>query len=165
MPLEVMDRLPDEARVWVFGTSRELEKAESDVLLDTVDRYLSGWVAHGNPLRAARSWLEGRFLIVAVDESSAPPSGCSIDALVRELTALEERLDVSLVGHGAVWYRDADGRARRADRKTFKDLVASGHATGKTTVFDDTVMRLHQIRTGEFEKPASSGWHARAFGL
>lgn len=165
MPLEAIDRLPDDSRVWVFGASRALDREESEILLSTVDRYLSGWAAHGTPLRAASDWLEGRFLVVAVDQSSVPPSGCSIDALVRELTILESRLGVSLVGHGAVWYRDAAGEPTRVDRAAFKKLVEVGDATGQTTVFDDTVVRLHQIRSGEFERTAGTGWHAKAFRL
>lgn len=165
MPREPIDRLPDDARVWVFGSSRALDEAESQMLLNSVDRYLEVWAAHGTPLRTGRDWLEDRFLVVAVDQASVPPSGCSIDALVRELVALETRLGVSLVGHGAVWYRDTSGRPTRVDRAEFKKLVANGDATGETTVFDDTVIRLRQIRVGEFERPAGSGWHAKAFSL
>ncbi len=165
MPLDLMERLPDEARVWVFGTGRPLSVEEEDTLLTAVDAHLEAWAAHGHPLRSAREWREGRFLIVAVDEATAPPTGCSIDALVHQLRRLETALGVTLVEHGAVWYRTEEGLPARVGRADFKRLIQTGDAHGETTVFDDTVVRLRQIRGGEFERPAGRGWHARAFGL
>ena len=165
MPRDVLESLPDDARIWVFGSGRALTRDEEGRLLGTVDAYLDGWAAHGQPLRSAREWRENRFLIVAVDQASVPPSGCSIDALVRELTTLERALGTTLVGHGAVWYRGRDGTPARVSRAEFKDRVSAGDADGDTPVFDTTLTALGALRAGAFERPARTTWHARAFGL
>ena len=100
MPHVSLGSLPDDARVWVFAAERALAPAEAEAVLGTVDAFLGVWAAHGHPLRSARELRETRFLIIAVDEAAAGASGCSIDALVREIRGLEPQLGLTLVDHG-----------------------------------------------------------------
>jgi len=162
MPLESLGSLPDDARVWVFAAERALAPAEADAVLATVDGFLGAWAAHGRPLRSAREFRESRFLIIAVDEASAGASGCSIDALVREIRGLEARLGVMLVDHGPVVFRDG-GAIRRVPRDEFAELARQGLVTPDTLVFDNTISRLAALRGGGWELPASASWHGRAF--
>ena len=101
----VFERLPDQARLWVFASERPLSQRECAALLERVDGFLSRWKAHGAPLAAGRAWLYDRFLAVAVDESVTPPSGCSIDALVHMLKDLEAEIGSRLVDNMPVYYR------------------------------------------------------------
>lgn len=158
--------LPDSARLWTFGVSRPLEPGEEKALLDAVDGFLEEWKAHGHPLAAARDWRHGRFLLVAVDDRVTPPSGCSIDALVRTLSALEGTLGVEIVGGGPVWYREggADGDIRRVSRSDFRTAAEEGRIDQSTMVFDPSLTRLGDLRAGKWELPAGSSWHARYLG-
>lgn len=162
MPLVPLGSLPDDSRVWVFAAERALTPAEADAVLGTVDAFLSAWAAHGRPLRSARELRESRFLIIAVDEAAAGASGCSIDALVREVRALEGQLGVTLVDHGPVVFREG-GSIRRVARDEFAELARRGQVTPETIVFDNTVSRLAALRGGGWELPASASWHGRAF--
>jgi len=162
MPLAPLGSLPDSARLWVFAAERPLTPGEADALLATVDGFLSVWAAHGLPLTSARELRESRFLFVAVDEAAAGASGCSIDALVREIRGLEGRLGLSLVDHGPVVYRDG-GAIRRVPREEFAALADGGQVTPETIVFDNTISRLAALRGGQWELPASAAWHGRAF--
>jgi hypothetical protein len=162
MPLVPLGSLPDDARVWVFAAERALAPAEVDAVLGTVDAFLGVWAAHGHPLRSARELRKSRFLIVAVDEAAAGASGCSIDALVREIRSLEAKLGVSLVDHGPVVFRDG-GSIRRVPRDEFAELARNGRVTPDTLVFDNTISRLAALRGGGWELPASASWHGRAF--
>jgi hypothetical protein len=158
--------LPDSARLWTFGVSRPLSDDEEARLLDAVDGFLAGWKAHGHPLAAARDWRYGRFLLVAVDERVTPPSGCSIDALVRTLKELEAEMDVEIVGGAPVWYRQgaADGPVRRLSRPDFRKAAGEGEIGDETIVFDPTLTRLGQLRQGRWELPAAESWHSRLMG-
>ncbi|TVR65748.1 MAG: hypothetical protein EA422_03470 [Gemmatimonadales bacterium] len=155
--------LPDQARLWVFGTDRALDASEQDHLLEAVDDFLEAWKAHGKELAAARDWREGRFLFVGVDESVAPPTGCSIDALRRRLQEVERELGIEMVGGGPVWYRDPEngGEVRRVSRSEFRQEGAAGRITGDTVVFDPALVRLGELREGRWERRAADGWHAR----
>lgn len=162
-----MDGMPEDfpggSRIWIFGADRELGAAETEELLVEVDAFLRGWKAHGVPLRAARSWRYGRFLIVGVDTETVPPSGCSIDALVRVLRGMEDRLGARFLGNEAVWYRDGAGEVRRASRPEFRALARGGDVTSRSVVFDNSITALDQLRAGRWEGPASERWHAAFF--
>lgn len=160
MPLVDFDRLPDDARVWVFGSDQPLDERQRARLLGAVDAYLAQWKAHGAPLTCARSWRDDRFLTVGVDQRSAGASGCSIDALFRVLQELEQALGASLVGGGRVFWRDRDGEVRSADRGDFMELAERGEIRRDTLVFDLTVTSLRDRRE-RFERPAAESWHGQ----
>jgi len=155
--------LSDDARLWIFGVDRPLAPQEEDRLLAAADRFLDGWKAHGHPLAAARDWRLGRFLMIAVDERVTPPSGCSIDALVRTLRQLESELGVEMVGGGPVWYRDpvAGDTVHRVSRDDFRAAAREGAIDSDTVVFDLALTRVGQLRARGWERRASESWHAR----
>jgi hypothetical protein len=157
------DDLPDDARLWVFPASHPVVGASADRLLERVDAFLTDWRAHGQPLTAARQWRDDRLLLVAVDERSVPPSGCSIDACVRVLKELEGELGVGLTDHARVLYRAPDGGIATASRPEFTRLARSGEVTPATPVFDTTLSRLGALRQGRLEVAAGEAWHGRAF--
>lgn len=163
MRLSGLGELPDSARVWIFAAERELRGEDAERLLATVDRFLDDWKAHGTPLRAAREWRCDRFLVVAVDQDAAPPSGCSIDALVHALREMEGALGGRFLGNEAVWYRDAAGSVQWTSRTEFRRLARQGEATPDTIVFDNSITGLAQLRAGRWEGPASERWQAVFF--
>lgn len=162
MPQVAFDALPDDARLWVFAAAESLDDAARADLLGRVDAFLEGWNAHGHPLTAGRRWLEDRFLLVAVDEATAPPSGCSIDALHRILKSFEDERGVGLTDHAHVVYRDTAGTVARASRPDFARMARDGVVDLDTVVFDTTVTRKSAVDDG-FEGPAGATWHRRAF--
>ncbi len=162
MPRVPFETLPDESRLWVFGVGRELDAAEEESFLGAVDRFLDTWAAHGMPLRCSRDWRHGRFLLVAVDEASVPPSGCSIDAMVGVLKDQERVLGVPIVDSSPVWFRHED-EVRRSSRPEFRRLVEEGAVGPEIVVFDNTVKRLTEERAGRWERPAHESWHRRVF--
>jgi hypothetical protein len=162
MPRVEMSRLPDSARVWVFAADRTLTADEAATLLADMDAFLDRWAAHGIPLTSAREWRYDRFLLVAVDEAAAGASGCSIDALVHSLKALESRLGIALLDNGPVTYREGD-RITRVPRGRFSQLADAGTVGPDTPVFDNTVATVGAVRSGKWETPARNSWHGRAF--
>jgi len=159
MPLVPIQDLPDSARVWVFGADKNLDAGATDLLLSEVDRFLSQWHAHGAPLTVGRDWKYGRILTVAVDQSTAGASGCSIDGLFRALKALESRLGASLVTSGVVFFRGPKEAVECVDRERFTALSAEGKVKPETRVFDPTVTTLGEWRA-RFELDAAQSWHA-----
>ncbi len=162
MPLTTLDRLPESARLWIFAADRELNEADGARLLKETDAFLDEWTAHRAHLTAARDWRYGRFLFIAVDESDAGASGCSIDALVREVQRLERSFGVTLADRGPVLFR-RDVAIERVSRGRFADLASAGEVSLDTPVFDNTLTTVGEVRAGRWETPARDAWHARAF--
>lgn len=162
MPRTTFEKLPPTARLWIFAADRELEGSETDRLLAAVDRFLDEWTAHREHLTAARDWRHARFLLVGVDESTAGASGCSIDALVREVVRLEQELGVTLADSGPVLFRQGE-TIERVTRARFTELATSGVVSPETAVFDNTLATVGDLRAGRWELPARETWHSRAF--
>ena len=162
MPVVQFETLPDDSRLWVFGVERTLDGPERESLLGAVDSFLETWAAHGMPLTCGRDWRRERFLFVAVDQASVPPSGCSIDALVGVLKDQERRLGVRVLDNTPVWFLK-DGDVQRLARSEFRRLVEEGAVGPDTVVFDNTVTRLKEARGGLWEGPARASWHQKVF--
>ena len=160
MPLVPFESLPDDSRVWVFAADPPLQDAGAEQLLDNVERLLSTWNAHGSPLRTGYDWSESRFLTIAVDQSTAGASGCSIDGLYRTLRALEPALGASLLSGGRIFYREPSGAVAAVSRETFGDIAAAGVVGRETRVFDTTITALGDWRA-RFERPLAESWHAQ----
>jgi hypothetical protein len=158
MPTVPFDALPDSARVWIFSSEQPITGPNAELLLDQVDVYLAQWRAHGHPLTCARAWRDDRFLAVAVDQTDAFASGCSIDGLFRTLQALRPTIGTTLVGGSLVYFRDRAGAIRAATRDEFTALGATGTVTDETTVFDPTVATAGEWRH-RFETEVGRAWH------
>jgi hypothetical protein len=159
MPVVSFDSLPDSARVWVFGSDKQLSEDEATALMRDVGDHLANWKAHGEPLTVGSQLLDDRFLVVAVDQSTAGASGCSIDGLFRVLQAVQSKLGANLVGGGRLFYRDRHGHIQCVPRADLDDLRASGAITKDTVVFDTTITDLGTFRRkfeGTVAKQASS---------
>ncbi len=162
MPRIPFDQLPSDARVWIFSASRVLSDEEQKRLLGDVDAFIDQWGAHTVPLTAARDLRYGRFLFVAVDQSVAGPSGCSIDALVQRIKVLQQAIGVDLVDHAPILFRRGDV-VGRVSREEFAQLVEDGEVDLETTVFNNTLTQIGQVRNGQWEVAVSKSWHAQAF--
>jgi hypothetical protein len=162
MPRVKFEQLPSDARVWIFSAERVLTQNERARLLQKVDGFLDQWGAHDMPLMAGRDIRYDRFLFVAVDQRQAGPSGCSVDALVRQMKVLQHEIGVELVNHAPVLFRRGDQIARVA-RDEFAALATKGEVGPETIVFDNTLTSLGDVRDGRWETSVAESWHGRAF--
>ena len=153
------EKLPDNARVWVYGADRGIGGNAEKTLLAEVDNYLTDWKAHGMPLTAARDWRENRFLTIAVDQNQAGASGCSIDGLFRTLKSLEQKVGAGIVTSGLIFYRDKQGEIRAVSRDDFGEAGARGEVDADTQVFDLSVTTLGGWRA-RFSSRAGDSWHS-----
>lgn len=163
MPLIPFEKLPDDAKLWVFPCSRRLNESEAVRVLEPADQFLAGWAAHGVPLAAARDWRFNQFLFVGVDEAAAGASGCSVDALVRAIRVLEPQLGATLTANSPVWFRAADGTVRCVSRDEFQKLADQGTVGPDTPVFDHTIQTVGALRDDRWEIPAKRAWHGSVF--
>jgi hypothetical protein len=162
MPQVPFEELPDHGRLWVFPATRDLSDAEAESCLEAVDDFLASWSAHGAALSSGRELRDQRFLLVGVDVDAEAPSGCSIDALVNRLRGLGTELEVGLIDHAPVWFRE-DGEVRSEPRGAFRQMVAEGLVGPDVIVVDTTLTTIRELREGALERPAAETWHGRAF--
>lgn len=148
-------------RIWIYQASRELTDGEATRILAELEKFTSQWRAHGTPLAAKAEVRHRRFVILMVDDTVAPPSGCSIDKSVHLLKEIEQELGISLFDRLQVAYRDA-GVIKAVPQQEFEQLIRVGKVTGDTVVFNNLVASYPELAT-HWEVPLRESWHARAF--
>src|SRR5436853_3046937 len=154
MPRADIDRLSDDATIWIFGITPSLDDDASATVLRNVDGFLDQWAAHRVPVLSGRELRDGSFLIVAAEKNSET-SGCSIDAMFGIVRALEREFGVEMLDASRVFYRDANGKIASVARGEFRNV-----ANDDTIVFDTTAQRLGDVRSGAWERRAADSWHA-----
>jgi len=164
MGLISFNELPDDARLWVFNADRTLSDTERERLDAALADFVTTWAAHRRDLTAGYEVRYNQFVLVGVDESKLPPSGCSIDSLVAALGRIGGDLGVDFIDSPDVAFRAGDA-IRTVERDEFARLAEQEQVDARTTVFDRTVQHLGDLRRGGWELPAGNSWHARAFDL
>ena len=146
------DKLPDDARVWVYQANRPLSNSDVAAIGQALQPALSQWAAHGQSLLASAQVIENRFVVVGVDEGHNLPSGCSIDSSVRTLRQIGESLGIDFFDRSAA-IRATDGSVHTIELPGIKAAVSSGNVTPDTTVFNTLVKTKAEFLTN---------WHMRA---
>src|SRR5690606_23394309 len=123
--------------------------------------FTSQWKAHGKALAAKAEIRYNRFVVIMVDDSVAPPTGCSIDKSVHLLKEIESELGITLFDRMQVAYRDNED-IKAVPRTEFERLVATGEVTDETVVFNNLVASYSELET-KWEVPLRESWHAKVF--
>src|SRR4051794_41595092 len=137
MSLLPFNQLPDDARLWTFNAERTLSDEETARLREALESFLETWAAHRKDLAAGYDVRYNQFILIGVDESKLPPSGCSIDSMVMALAEIGRGMGVELVDSPDVPFR-AGSDVRVVSRDEFEGLAERGDVNGGTIVFDRT---------------------------
>lgn len=158
--MSALDRLPSQSRVWIYGAERELTETETATIRAELQTFVADWVSHRRELNASADVLHNRFLVIAVDETKAEASGCSIDGSVHFLQDLGAQMGVDFFNRMIFSYRDASGTIQTIPRDEFKVRYKAGQLENDTIVFDPLVKELGELRQ-IFERPLEDSWHSR----
>jgi len=151
--------LPEAARVWIYQCNRSFSEAELIEIKSDLETFLKSWTAHGNDLNAGYEIRYKRFIIIALDQTSQGATGCSIDASVRFIQALEKKYDVLLLDKMNVSYKQGEFVAYKS-LLDFKSMAKQKAISKNTIVFNNLVTNKGEYLQ-HWEVPASESWHAR----
>ena len=117
------------------------------------------WKNESHPLVKGQ-WqiLEDHFLVVAANDYEVPLSGCSMDALRRQVDKAGAACGIDFLNR-LLYYREPSGEIRGIDRSAFKDAVVRGEITQATPVFNTMLDTVGSIQQGQFEVPVKDCWH------
>ncbi len=153
------ERLPVNSRVWVYQSERTFTEEEIDFISESAEAFIEQWTRHGDDLKGSFTIKYDQFLVIAVDESFADVSGCSIDASVRFVQALEQKLRVDLMDKMNISFKDRD-TINIVKMAAFKEYAKANKITPETIVFNNMVATKEELET-KWEVPASQSWHQR----
>jgi hypothetical protein len=158
MDLSAFEKLPDEARLWVYAFERTLSVDEARLVEQTLTAFMREWHSHDVDVFGAFTISHDRFVILS-GASRDGISGCSIDSSVALFKSLRDEHGLDGLNRNLVFFRD-NGSIRSIDRAGFRAAAAAGRVGASTMVFDTTLATLGGLRRGRFELRLSDSWHA-----
>lgn len=130
---------PDASRVWVYQADRSFPDEQIQMLNQDIADFCIQWTSHNNALRATGGVLHDRFVVLIVDETQAPASGCSIDKSVAFIKNLELKYGCRLLQRDQIAWLDENQQVRVIPLSDLKDALNKGLVTLKTKMFDNLV--------------------------
>lgn len=157
--LVTFDSLPDTSRIWIYQSSRKLSEQEQDEIRTAMDSFITEWTAHGQSLQAGYEIKYNRFIIIALDQSHAAASGCSIDASVHFIQAIEKKYNIDLLDKMNVAFRQGEFITYKP-LTDFKKMAKDRAISGETIVFNNLVTNIGEYKD-YWEVAAKDSWHKR----
>ena len=100
--------LNDATRVWGFAFENALSpKICEDVLTDLFP-FLNAWKSHQMPVMASAQWYYNRFLFIAGGDQRDNISGCSIDSMRSNVSAVLSKHNLYPLEAGSVVWIDVE---------------------------------------------------------
>src|SRR5690606_20631807 len=146
--------LPPESRLYVFNAERALADVDVEILRENLERFLQDWTAHRKELTVGYDLRLHQFILIAIDESKLPPSGCSIDTLMRFHQGLASHMRMEQLDSPDICFLDSD-IVRYVNRAQFAALAEHGDVGSGPIAFDNTNRRLHDLNEGRWQIPAA----------
>lgn len=151
--------LPGTARVWIYQSDRKFTVNELPIIKNEATDFINTWTRHGDHLKGSFTILYNQFLVLAIDESFANASGCSIDSSVRFIKELESQLSVDLMNKLNVSFKDGEN-INIVSLTEFQNYIKEGRITAETIVFNNMVQTKGEVDT-KWEVAAKDSWHQR----
>lgn len=148
-------------RIWIYQADKELTEAEEQHILGRLEEFTSQWRAHGKQLAATAEIRHHRFIIIMVDSTVAPPTGCSIDKSVHLLKEIEQDTGLGFFDRTQIAYREG-GAIRVVPHDQFTKLLEEGTVSAETIVFNNLIASYPDL-DDKWEVPVKESWHARVF--
>lgn len=151
--------LPNNSRVWIYQSNREFTAKEIEFISTKTEEFINSWTRHGDDLKGSFTIKYNQFLVLAVDESFNNVSGCSIDASVHFIQALEKELQLNLMDKMNVTFKNGNhiNLVRLSD---FQKFAKEHKITQETIVFNNMVATKEDFENS-WEVPAKDSWHKR----
>ena len=107
---------------------------------------MNQWRAHGQDLKSSFTIEYDQFLVISVDESFSQASGCSIDASVHLIEALQSELGISFMTTSKVAFLQND-KINLYPFNKLKEQAKDNVISPETLVFDNTVKNVAEFKS------------------
>jgi len=131
-------QLPDEAKLWVFPSSRKFYPQEIAGIKEMIEAFLSEWDDQGILIKCSYQLEYDRFIIIAVDDSLNSLSLEAHNLLITFIQELEKELEVVLMDKMNVCYKQGEF-VQYKDLIEFKKMIKAKGVSQKTIVFNNMI--------------------------
>lgn len=153
-----MFSLPPPSRLWVFQANRLLDACAVALIQREMTSFTASWTSHDKPLHSDFAVQKNAFLLVGADVTKAGPSGCSIDALHRQVATLGASIKVDFFDRLTVAYEDSSGQLQLVSVATFEKRLREGQANASTIVYNTLVQTVADLEEN-WRTTVRRSWH------
>lgn len=162
MPFAPFQAFPDHARLWLFAFTTPLDLNQLGCLSQGFEAFKPHWKTHGEWIDSEWMVIEDQILAVVERTMGTNPSGCSIDAMLRQTQKMARAMEVDLVDAQQVLVRQ-DGRLRIYPKTELPDLIERGVLNPESHILDLGLLELGQLRSGKLTRRLENTWIARKY--
>ena len=151
------NKLPDHAKVWIYQSNQTFNENQISFLTKDLESFLSHWTAHNQELEASFEIPYNRFIVLAVNEKKIKVSGCSIDASVRYIKKIENKMGVILLDKMNVILKNNNSLVYKS-LESFKKMYKGKQINKETIVFNNLVKTVEEYKN-IWEIELKNSWH------
>ena len=151
--------LPDTARIWIFQSSKQIDAAQNNLILENAKRFIDGWESHGKSLKGSLEIFHDRFVVIGVDEQHNPVTGCSTDASVNFVRFLGTELGIDFFDRLNLPILLED-RVELIPLQRFKKKDLPEAVTADSITFNNLIQAKGQLEEA-WRQPVSETWLAK----
>jgi hypothetical protein len=148
------------SKVWIFQSSSELSKEQSEAVKIRMNEFLHDWTAHNMALKTYADVLHRRFLVLMVDETYTHASGCSIDKMTRFIQELGNQVGIDLLDRMEVAYVSDEQEVKTTHLNLLSSKMTSGEINADTLVFNNLVASKSDFEN-KWKVKIGDSWHKR----
>lgn len=152
------DTLPEDARIWVYPSSRKFYPQEIAIVEQKLQDFVSSWKNDDENFKASFQLLHKRFIIFYADEVSQL-TNADIDAQVAFVLQLQQEYDIELLDRMNVCFKQG-AFIQYKDLKEFRKLLKSKSVNDKTIVFNNLIQTKDEL-DNNWEVPITESWYNR----
>jgi hypothetical protein len=137
--------IPEEAKIWVFPSSRKFYPQEIEEITKTLESFLSSWKSDRNEIECSYLIKHDRFILVTANDTENSISLEAHDALTSFIMELEKKLEIILLDKINVCYKQGEF-VQYKDIIEFKKMIKSKGVSEKTIVFNNMITVKEELR-------------------
>ena len=152
------DTLPEDARVWVYPSSRKFYPQEIDGLETKLMNFVSNWKSDDENFKASFQLLHNRFVVFYADEVSKLGNK-DIDSLVGFVLTLQADYEIELLDRMNACFKQGEF-IQYKELKEFRKLVKSKSVNAKTIVYNNLIETKDELENN-WEVVITDSWYNR----
>jgi hypothetical protein len=149
---------PDNARVWVYQSSRAFIEKEADEVNEQLHQFYTHWQTHGAPVKGWAKLLFRQFVVIIADETNEAVSGCSTDGSVRVIKSLERQYDVNFFDRMMITFL-LKNKAEMLPFNQVQYAIDKGYIDNTTLLFNNVVTTKKELLSN-WLIPLNESWLA-----
>lgn len=152
-----------QSKVWVYQAGRLLSITQAFEAEDLIKEFITGWLSHGNAVKAEGHLFFGRFVVFIADESQTQVGGCSTDSSVRFIKMLGEKFGIDFFDRQALAFVVKDS-IQILPYSQVEYAVENNFLTPDTRYFNNLVKTKQELEQ-QWIIPLKESWLAKKVKL